>query len=554
MIASPDRERPLQLVNRITAQVTETRDLEAALQPIAGALVHQLGAVMVHLLLYTADDGCPRCRSRVVTDAATPVRLHRAARAGMVLEPEEMHIWPDGLVMVEEVIRTRRPLRVEKNAQAYIRERMLANCDSRPEMYSSREELESFLDKPFETVAFYPLMVRDTFYGVLCSSYTRPLDDDEFACIAVFAAQASWAIERARLYNTVQDLRTVRPASSRSHQVVRRDRDRPVDIELADEPIAASAVFQAVLETVQQAAATDSTVLLIGETGTGKEVVARAIHRLSARNLRPLIKVNCGAIAPNLIESELFGHERGAFTGALQRRLGRFEMADRGTLFLDELAELPLEGQVKLLRVLQEHEFERVGNSQSIHVDVRLIAATNRDLDVEVAAGRFRQDLFYRVSVLPLRIPSLRERPEDIPLFAEHFLAHFRRELGTPARDIAPDAMRMLRQYEWPGNVRELKNVIERACVLARRATIQVDDLHLAPARAPSNGTPNGAHHAEPLTTFEAHERAYLRRVLATTNGRIEGPHGAAAILAMNPSTLRSRLRRLGIDRLEPAP
>jgi formate hydrogenlyase transcriptional activator len=559
MIGSGENPRPLQLLTRVTAQVTESRELDTALQFIANALVDELSAVMVHLVLYTDDDGCPTCRTRAPDGiVGRSTRWHGQARAGMIVEPAELHIWPDGLVMVEEVLRTHRPLRVEKNAHDYVRERMLANCDHQPEMYSSPERLEAFLDVPFETVAFYPLMLRGAFFGVLCSSFTRELDEDEFACIAMFANQASVAIDRARLDYLVERLRTVRPGGTAVAPAIRNRRSGDTDVAAADAHMAASPAFRALLDTVRQTAATESTVLLVGETGTGKEVIARTIHRLSARGDRPLVRVNCGAIAANLIESELFGHERGAFTGALQRRLGRFEMADRGTLFLDELAELPLDGQVKLLRVLQEREFERVGSSQSIRVDVRLIAATNRDLDVEVASGRFREDLFYRVSVLPIRVPALRERPEDIPLFAEYFLADFHRVLGTPARRIADDALRALLAYHWPGNVRELRNVMERACVLARGDTIGVRDLRLAhPHAHPSPSTshpalPQPARSDEPLATLEEHERAYLRRVLASTNGRIEGPHGAAAILAINPSTLRSRLRRLGIDRVEP--
>jgi two-component system, NtrC family, nitrogen regulation response regulator GlnG len=323
------------------------------------------------------------------------------------------------------------------------------------------------------------------------------------------------------------------------------------ELEAEDEQlplIGRSPAMQEIYRSIARLMGTDLSVLITGESGTGKELVARALHDFGKRRNGPFVAINMAAIPRELIESELFGHERGAFTGALQRRLGRFEMADQGTLFLDELAELPLDGQVKLLRVLQEREFERVGSSHSIRVDVRLIAATNRDLEAQVAAGRFREDLFYRVSVLPIRVPALRERAEDIPLFAQYFVNEFHRILGTTPRTIAPDASQLLLDYRWPGNVRELKNVIERACVLTRRDTIQASDLRLTPNQR-AIPAPD-----EPLTTLDEHERSYLRRVLASTNGRIEGPRGAAAILGINPSTLRSRLRRLGIGRIEPAP
>ena len=237
-----------------------------------------------------------------------------------------------------------------------------------------------------------------------------------------------------------------------------------------------SASVRAMLRDVKKVAGVETTVLLMGETGVGKELVARAIHDASPRQTRPLVKMNCGAIPQGLVESELFGHERGAFTGALQKRIGRFEMADKGTLFMDEVGELPVETQVKLLRVLQEQEFERIGATRSQRVDVRLVAATNRDLEMEVNGGRFRRDLFYRLNVFPVRIPPLRERPGDIPLLAKHFLAQLQRKLAKPLHAITDEGMRRLQDYPWPGNIRELQNVLERACVMATSPIVEVDD------------------------------------------------------------------------------
>ena len=237
-----------------------------------------------------------------------------------------------------------------------------------------------------------------------------------------------------------------------------------------------SPVLRAMLRDIKKVAGVETTVLLMGETGTGKELVARAIHEASPRTGRPLIKMNCGAIPQGLVESELFGHERGAFTGALQRRIGRFEMADRGTLFMDEVGELPLETQVKLLRVLQEQEFERVGATKSQRVDVRLVAATNRDLELEVGAARFRRDLFYRLSVFPVRIPPLRDRMSDIPLLVKHFLAQLQRKLAKPLQLVSSASMDRLQSYTWPGNIRELQNVLERACVMAMTPVVEVDE------------------------------------------------------------------------------
>jgi formate hydrogenlyase transcriptional activator len=314
-----------------------------------------------------------------------------------------------------------------------------------------------------------------------------------------------------------------------------------------------SAALRAVLRKVSQVATVETTVLLTGETGTGKELIARAIHMASTRRERPLIKVNCGAIPQGVVESELFGHEKGAFTGALQRRIGRFELADRGTLFMDEVGELPLETQVKLLRVLQEQEFERVGSTRSQQVDVRLVTATNRDLDEEVAEGRFRADLFYRLNVFPIRIPPLRERPGDIPLLVAHFLAHFQRKLAKPLRAVTAESMARLEAYSWPGNIRELQNVLERACVLATTPTVDIaDSLRALPGEVV---VARGSHPAAPpsmsdaLMTLDENERVHIRRALAAAGGKIHGPQGAAQILGINPSTLRSRMQKLGIEK-----
>jgi len=302
-----------------------------------------------------------------------------------------------------------------------------------------------------------------------------------------------------------------------------------------------SAALRSMLRDIKKVAGVETTVLLMGETGTGKELVARAIHDASPRKDRPLIKMNCGAIPQGLVESELFGHERGAFTGALQRRIGRFEMADKGTLFMDEVGELPSDIQVKLLRVLQEQEFERIGSTRSQRVDVRLVAATNRDLETEVGAGRFRRDLFYRLNVFPVRIPPLRERVSDIPLLVKHFLAQLQRKLAKPLQTVTPESMERLKAYPWPGNIRELQNVLERACVMASTPIVEIDDaLPVAIiVDRPKSGT---------VTSLDENERAHIRRALAATGGRIHGPRGAASMLDINPSTLRSRMEKLGIE------
>ncbi len=320
------------------------------------------------------------------------------------------------------------------------------------------------------------------------------------------------------------------------------------------EMVGSSTALLDVLRQIERVAPTDATVLVYGETGTGKELVARAIHARSPRHARPLVKVNSSAISAGLVESELFGHVKGAFTGAIERHVGRFALADQGTLFLDEVGELPLETQVKLLRVLQEQEFEPVGSNQTVKVDVRMIAATNRDLGEAVRAGRFRADLFYRLNVVELRVPPLRERTDDIPQLAMFFLGRFAKKFGRPAETIAADTMDRLVRYPWPGNIRELENVIERAVVLSRGPLLELDrDLLLSPSRADA---------ADPLTpqpapagltaALEKAERAQIVAALERADGVIEGPRGAAKILDIHPNTLRSRMEKLGIKRSSP--
>jgi transcriptional regulator with GAF, ATPase, and Fis domain len=308
-----------------------------------------------------------------------------------------------------------------------------------------------------------------------------------------------------------------------------------------EEIIGQSAPLRALLRQLERVAPTDSTVLIRGETGTGKELLARAVHDRSKRKGRPLVKVNCGSIPAGLVESELFGHEKGAFTGATQRRIGRFELAHGGTIFLDEVTELPLDTQVKLLRVLQEGEFERVGSSHTIKVDARVIAATNRDLKEVIGSGSFRSDLFYRLNVFPLEVPPLRERTEDIPLLVNFFISGFAKKLGKELRGVAQKSMVSLIRYSWPGNIRELQNVIERAAVLAKGPIVEVDDSLL--------GANGASERSSGIDTLAAVERAHIMRGLNETNWIIHGKRGAAEILGINPSTLRSRMQKLGIRR-----
>jgi PAS domain S-box-containing protein len=304
--------------------------------------------------------------------------------------------------------------------------------------------------------------------------------------------------------------------------------------------VGASNAMRGVFRSIEMVAPTDSTVLILGETGTGKELLAGAIHEASRRRRGVMITVNCAALPPTLVESELFGHERGAFTGAVQQKKGRFELAHRGTILLDEVGELPLEIQAKLLRVLQEQEIERIGGTHTIKVDVRVIAATNRDLSEAVRIGQFRADLYYRLNIFPIRVPPLRERADDIPLLAAHFVRHFAERMGKPARRIAPPTLERLTRYDWPGNVRELANVLERAVILSSGTVIRDDHvgpLELAAPAALGAGFP----------TLEEVERQHLLRALEQTRGVLAGPKGAARLLGMSRSTAWSKMRKHGI-------
>jgi len=312
-----------------------------------------------------------------------------------------------------------------------------------------------------------------------------------------------------------------------------------------EEIVGSSEPLRRVLAQVEKVAPTASTVLILGETGTGKELIARAIHSRSKRSARAFIRVNCAVIPPTLVASELFGHEKGAFTGALQRRLGRFESADGGTLFLDEVGELPPEAQVALLRVLQDREFERVGGTHTLSVDVRVLAATNRDLGAAVAEGTFRQDLFYRLNVFPLRMPALRERGDDIPILVKYLVNRYAERAGKSIRHINKRTLDLFQAYDWPGNVRELQNVIERAVILCDGVTFAVDDTWLTPVVAPHSVATR-----RPLVAnLVEHEREVIEHALREAEGVIGGPAGAAARLGIPRQTLESKIKKLGIKR-----
>jgi formate hydrogenlyase transcriptional activator len=425
----------------------------------------------------------------------------------------------------------------------------------------SKMEIENgptSVDLGIQSLVQVPLKGREGIVGVLGlgSKREKAFCPDDIAFLQQIARQVAIAIENATAFGEVSELKN----KLALEKLYLEDEIRS---ELNfEEIVGKSDALRRVLREVETVAPTDSTVLIYGETGTGKELIARAVHNLSARQSNSFVKLNCAAIPTGLLESELFGHERGAFTGAIAQRVGRFELAHRGTMFLDEIGEVPLELQPKLLRVLQEREFERLGSTRTLQTDARLIAATNRDLEALVADQKFRSDLFYRLNVFPVRVPALRERPEDIPLLVRHFVQQFSRRMSKAIDTIPSETMAMLLRYPWPGNIRELQNVIERAVIVTMGPVLHVpgDDLRLPVSG--SSSVPNGRtatnhvarHGARPevdprnmRAVLNDTERKQILEALEQTSWIVAGPEGAAARLGMKRSTLQSRMQKLGI-------
>jgi transcriptional regulator with GAF, ATPase, and Fis domain len=402
-------------------------------------------------------------------------------------------------------------------------------------------------DEGITSFAGQPLIFRGEILGVLAIFSRAPLAPDDMSALRTFADQAAATLANAQAFEEIAHLKD--QLESENEYL----RDEIATVVGQGEIIGSSTTLQKTLGQVELVASTDASVLIQGETGTGKELIARRIHELSDRSQQPLIKVNCASIPRELFESEFFGHVKGAFTGAIKDRAGRFELADKGTLFLDEVGEIPLDLQSKLLRTLQEGSFERIGDERSRQTDVRLIAATNRDLEAECEAGRFRQDLYYRLGVFPVAVPALRDRAEDIPLLAENFLQSAYKRLGCPPLPLKQKHVAQLQAYDWAGNIRELQNVVERAAILSRSGTLHFD-LPNAPASTQEDrpGPTEADASSSPIKTYadlKDLERKMILAALQATNGKITGKDGTAQRLGANPSTLTSRMASMGIKR-----
>jgi len=419
---------------------------------------------------------------------------------------------------VEWVRQHKKPLRVN-------------NIEKRQRFVSDQMLLEQGL----KSYIVLPLMSRNECIGTFNIGSADPNrykeEDIEFA--ELVASQIAMAVENVRQHDEINNLtKKLEKENAYLQEEIKRTHN-------FEQIITQNQAYKKILNSIEQVAPTNATVLILGESGTGKELLARAVHSRSKVGHKPLVKVNCAALPENLIESELFGHEKGAFTGALTDRPGRFELAHGGTIFLDEIGELPLQLQSKLLRVLQEGEFERLGNPQTVKVEVRVIAATNRDLEIAVNEGQFREDLFYRLNVFPITSTPLRERKDDIPILATHFCKKYGRLFGKNVNSIPDDAMERLMAYHWPGNIRELENIIERSIILSQGNVLEVGDLNLSEKHSPHPAS------------FEDMQRAHIIKTLKLTKGKISGSLGAAHILNLNPKTLESKMKKLGIQRQE---
>jgi transcriptional regulator with GAF, ATPase, and Fis domain len=529
-------------LQQVALAAAESPDTTEVLSRIVHGLADEVGLALARIWLLGPGDICDECRMRpecpdqsrclhLVASAGTPLT---AAAERWTRIDGDFRRFPIGARKVGRIAGSGESIWLENVHDDYA-------WIGRPD-WAREEKIKSFVG--------HPLVYRGEVLGVLAVFCREGIDQEGVEWLRAFAAQAAVAIANARAFEELGRLRAqLEQERDYLREEVRESRGSGIII-------GESAAVRALLERIAVVAPTDASVLVQGESGTGKELVAQALHEASGRRDKPLVRVNCAAVPRELFESEFFGHVRGAFTGAVRDRAGRFELADRGTLFLDEVGEIPLELQGKLLRVLQEGCFERVGEEGTRRVDVRIIAATNRDLAREVEGGRFRQDLFYRLAVFPINVPPLRMRSEDVGLLAAHFLARSAQRLGRPGLRLIQGDVQRLAAYDWPGNVRELASVIERAAILARGERLAVEMvLPSADSRLPSvhaakssPGLPaEGAIETE--TSLRDRERNNLIAALERCGGRIYGPQGAAILLGVKPTTLASRLKALGISR-----
>ena len=535
-----DHQPDVESFKRLLVDMGQELRVEALLWMIARRIAEQPNVALARIWLIKPGDICDSCRMRPECPDQTAC-LHLVASAGRSTAPNEpewdridghFRRFPLGIRKVGRIGATGEPVEVADIAQE-------GGGIARPE-WASREGIVGFGGQP--------LICKGEVLGVLGVFARTRMAEENLVWLRMVADHAASAIANARAFEEIQQLRS---------QLELENEYLREEVKVAHafgDIVGESSALRKVLAQVELVAPADTSVLILGESGTGKELVARAIHERSGRSDRPMIRVNCGSIPRELFESEFFGHVEGAFTGAVRDRAGRFQLADGGTLFLDEVAEIPLDLQSKLLRVLQEGTFERIGEEKTQHVDVRIIAATNRDLKKDVEEKRFRQDLYYRLSVFPVEVAPLRERAEDIPLLAANFLSQTCQRLGLTKPTLKQRHVKTLQSYEWPGNVRELQNVIERAVITARGGELYFDlpgpvaEKKVA-APAASVDAPDAGEEVLTYEELRARERGNLLTALKKAKGKVSGSGGAAELLEVKPTTLASRLKAMGIER-----
>lgn len=518
-------------IQRLAFALTQERSLATLLKSLTQAVAEYPGVALVRVWLVGRDEECEICRCKTAhRDRATS--LHMSASSGRPLEEKGVP-WTaidgdfhTGSAKIRHIFESAKPLLIRES-------RDFEESSERPE-WIRREHLGSF--------AGYPLVSGGERLGVLCVVTRMPMQDFDFDRLRILSVALAGTIVNIRALKGIDAVRE-RLESENAYLRSEIGEARGGSAILGSSP-----AIRRVLEDVEMVAPTDATVLILGETGVGKELVARAIHERSPRGARALVKVNCTAIPRELFESEFFGHVKGAYSGATADRMGRFQIAEHGSLFLDEIGDLPSDMQPKLLRVLQDGEFQHVGDNRVQHADVRVIAASNHDLRKDTRAGKFREDLFYRLSVFPIEVPPLRQRKEDVPVLADHFIESACRRFNRAPMRLSENQTAQLQNHDWPGNIRELQNTMERAVIAARSGA-----LRLQVNEAPEN-RPLGAHkNAGAIVTEAEMQRRVRDNLVATlrkTEGRIYGAGGAAELLGVKPTTLTARIKKLGIDKI----
>jgi formate hydrogenlyase transcriptional activator len=536
------RERNYRLLLEVAEAANSQLDLDGVLAGVAGAIRPSVRVDAISVVIPLGND-----KARLLALYGTRFR-ERGESLGHALN-RLLALRPENLEDVPEVPLANSPISRVRDTRTSLLIADIARDFPFPDPYH-------LAANGICSAVWVPLFARGEFVAVVCYMRLDPplFDEEDRRALEELSQPVAGAVANAI---AVQEILRLRALTTRENAVLREE---VAERGMFGEIVGGSPALRNALSKVERVAASDTTVLVLGESGTGKELIARAIHRCSSRANGPLVCVNCAALSPGLIASELFGHERGAFTGATQRRIGRFELATGGTLFLDEIGDLPLDLQVALLRVLQDQQFERVGGSRSLRSDARVITATHRDLRAGVAAGTFREDLYYRLSVFPIMLPPLRARPEDIPALVEHFGRLHAARCGLRYVGIEPTSLEAMLAYDWPGNVRELGNVVERAMILSAGGPLRLEDGMLEPVSAPRTAgswiAPEAATHGNLREGLRAQERRLIEDALEACHGRVSGSRGAARRLGIPPATLDNKIRLYQIDktRFRPRP